>query len=40
MHSVSYLDWEIVPEISVINEITGEMQNYDVVYTPSGITID
>ncbi len=33
-------DWEIVPEISVINEITGEMQNYDVVYTPSGITID
>lgn len=32
--------WEIIPEVSVINVITGQMATYDVVYTPTGITID
>ena len=27
-------EWEIVPEISVINTITSQLQTFDIVYTP------
>jgi len=33
-------DWEIVPEISVINDITSQLQTYNIVYTPTGVVID
>ena len=33
-------DWEIVPEISTVNRLTGELKKWEVVYTPSGITIN
>ena len=33
-------NWEIVPELDIINIITGQMQNFEVVYTPTGVTID
>ena len=32
-------DWEIVPELDVVNGLTGEIKKWDIVYTPSGITI-
>lgn len=32
--------WEIVPEISVINNITSQLQTYNIVYTPTGVVID
>ena len=32
-------DWEIVPELDVVNSLTGEIKKWDIVYTPSGITI-
>lgn len=33
-------DWEIVPEISTVNALTGELRKWNVVYTPTGVTID
>ena len=33
-------NWEIISEINIVNEITGEMLSYSIIYTPSGITID
>ncbi len=33
-------DWEIEHELGVLNEITSELQTFDINYTPSGITID
>ena len=33
-------DWEIHPEISVMNVITSQLQSFEIVYTPTGITID
>lgn len=32
--------WEIQPEVSVMNIITSQLQSFNVVYTPTGITID
>ena len=31
---------EIMPELSVMNEITSQLQSFDIVYTPTGVTID
>ena len=33
-------DWEIIAELDVINIITGQMQNFDIEYTPTGVTIN
>ena len=33
-------DWEVVPTLEVINIITGQMQNFNIVYTPTGVVID
>ena len=33
-------DWEIQPEISVMNRVTSQLQTFEIVYTPTGITID
>jgi hypothetical protein len=33
-------NWEVVPMLDVINIITGQMQNFEVVYTPTGVVID
>ena len=33
-------NWEIVPELDVINIITGQMQKFEVVYTPTGVVVD
>jgi hypothetical protein len=33
-------DWEIVPEISVMNLITSQLQTFEIVYTPTGVTIN
>ena len=33
-------DWEIHPELSVMNVITSQLQSFDIVYTPTGVTID
>ena len=33
-------DWEVVPELSVINIVTGQMQSFEIVYTPTGVTIN
>ena len=32
--------WEIIQKLDVINIITGQMQGFDVVYTPTGVTVD
>ena len=32
--------WEIHPELSVMNVITSQLQSFDIVYTPTGVTID
>lgn len=32
-------EWEIVPEISTVNRLTGELKKWEIVYTPTGITI-
>jgi hypothetical protein len=32
-------DWEILPELGVVNRLTGDYQKYNIIYTPSGITI-
>ena len=33
-------DWEIVPEINVINILTRQIQTFGVVYTATGVVID
>jgi len=33
-------DWEIKPELSVMNTVTSQLQTFDIVYTPTGVTID
>ena len=33
-------DWEIVPEISVMNKITSQLQSFVLVYTPTGVVLD
>jgi len=33
-------NWEIVSKIDVINIITGQMQSFDIVYTPTGVVVD
>ena len=33
-------DWEVIAELDVINIITGQMQNFDIEYTPTGVTIN
>ena len=33
-------NWEIEHKLGVLNEVTSELQTFDIVYTPSGITID
>ncbi len=33
-------DWEIHHEVSVMNTVTSQLQTFDIVYTPTGITID
>lgn len=32
-------NWEIVPELSTVNRLTGELRKWSIVYTPTGITI-
>lgn len=31
--------WEIVPELSTVNRLTGELKKWNIVYTSTGITI-
>lgn len=33
-------EWEVFPEVSVMNVITSQLQTFNIVYTPTGITID
>lgn len=33
-------DWEVKPELSVMNTLTSQLQTFDIVYTPTGVTID
>ena len=33
-------NWEIQPEISVMNIITSQLQSFEIIYTPTGVTID
>jgi len=33
-------DWQIQPELSVMNPITSQLQTFEIVYTPTGITVD
>jgi len=33
-------EWEIQPELSVINSVTSQLQTFQIVYTPTGVTID
>ena len=33
-------EWEVHPEISVMNSVTSQLQTFDIVYTPTGVTID
>ena len=33
-------DWEIVPTLDVINIITGQLQNFEIQYTPTGVVVD
>jgi len=32
-------EWEIQPELSVMNRVTSQLQTFEIVYTPTGITI-
>ena len=32
--------WEIKSELSVMNTVTSQLQTFDIVYTPTGVTID
>tara|TARA_B100000900_G_scaffold291893_1_gene250792 strand:+ start:859 stop:1227 length:369 start_codon:yes stop_codon:yes gene_type:complete len=33
-------EWQIQPELSVMNPITSQLQTFEIVYTPTGITVD
>ena len=33
-------EWQLQPELSVMNPITSQLQTFDIVYTPTGVTID
>ena len=33
-------EWEIHPELSVINSVTSQLQTFQIVYTPTGVSID
>ena len=33
-------DWEVVPTLDVINIITGQLQNFEIQYTPTGVVVD
>ena len=33
-------EWEVHPELSVMNTITSQLQTFEIVYTPTVITID
>ena len=33
-------EWEIQPELSVMNQLTSQLQTFEIVYTPTGVTID
>ena len=33
-------EWEVHPEISVMNSVTSQLQTFDIVYTPTGVTIN
>jgi len=33
-------EWEIQPELSVLNTVTSQLQTFDIVYTPTGVSID
>ena len=33
-------EWEVQPELSVMNSVTSQLQTFDIVYTPTGVTID
>ena len=32
-------DWEIVPEVSVMNIVTSQLQTFEIVYTPTGVVL-
>ena len=32
-------EWEIIPQIGTVNQLTGEFENFDLEYTPQGISI-
>ena len=33
-------NWEIIAELDIMNIITGQLQNFEVVYTSTGVVID
>ena len=33
-------EWEVQPELSVMNSVTSQLQTFNIVYTPTGVTID
>jgi len=33
-------EWQVQPELSVMNPITSQLQTFKIVYTPTGITVD
>lgn len=33
-------EWEVHPELSVINSVTSQLQTFKIVYTPTGVSID
>lgn len=33
-------EWELLPEIGVVNRLTGEFKKFNLVYTPNGFYID
>ena len=33
-------EWEIQPELSVMNSVTSQLQTFNIVYTPTGVSID
>lgn len=33
-------DWQVDQKLSVMNDITHQLQNFTIVYTPNGIVID
>jgi hypothetical protein len=33
-------EWQVQPELAVMNPITSQLQTFEIVYTPTGITVD